>query len=120
MSIGKRFASPLKKCSRAKRANLRQVSREYQESLASSSRSAAPMPSPPTSSSLASTPSEPPLTAVVGEQLDTNYSIHELPTNPVAASAMPSAAERSLIDRALLTRIENLGSRECQVEEVCI
>ena len=116
MSIGKRFASPIKKYTpRAKRANLRQLSQEFQESF--SSRSVTPMPSPPPSSSLVSTPPEPPLTAVVGEQLDMNYSIHELPTNPVAASAVPSAAERNLIDRALLARIESLEAENARLKK---
>jgi len=73
-------------------------------SLASSS---PPPPSPP----------EPPLTALVGEQLDMNYTVHELPTTPVAAPPVPSAAERNLINRALLTRIESLEAENARLKK---
>ena len=83
------------------------------------------MPSP--SSSLASSsPSPPPapeplLTALVGEQLDMNYTVHELPTNPVAAPPVPSAAEWNLINRALLTRIESLEAENTRLKKcICV
>ena len=120
LHVGKKFASPLKKDTpRAKRANLRQQSKDYQESLASSSRSVtpslpgltSPAPTPPPSTA-------PRLTTPVGEQLDTNYSVHELPNLVEAAIPIPSdvASERSLINRALLARIESLEADNARLK----
>ena len=121
--VGKKFASPLKKhAPRTERANVRKLNKELQESLASSSRSVTPMSSLSTfvspASSLASTPPpiEPPLIACVGEQLDTQYSVHELPTSPVAATSVSSEADRSLVSRALISRIEYLEAENVRLQ----
>ena len=91
LTLGKRFASPLKQDSRAKRARLREDT---------------------------FIPTARPLTialpqvfcskiATAGEQLETNYSVHELP----GSSGMdPKACQ--LINQALLTRLELLESEK--------
>ena len=90
VSIGKRFASPMKKdAPRTKRANLRQIEKDFQESMASCSRRSITPKSPASveltsfspMSSIASTPPppEPPMTAQVGEQLDADFQFMNSP-----------------------------------------
>ena len=45
-------------------------------------------------------------TAHIAEQLETNYSVHELPELDRAEHSEGLQAERQLIDKALLTRVE--------------
>ena len=125
VSIGKRFASPMKEdAPRTKRANLRQIEKDFQESMASCSRRSIIPKSPAfveltffsPMSSVASTPPppEPPMTAQVEEQLDTDYSVHELPTSPIATTPVPSAADRN---RPLLACIELLEAENAKLRK---
>ena len=79
-ALGRRFASPTKKdAPRAKRAKLRQESRDYQKACSSQSVTSTPslLPSP------FPTLTVPPLTVAVGEQLHMDYQLHELPSECV-------------------------------------
>ena len=119
--LGKRFASPLKKdAPRAKRADERQHSKDFQESLVGRSRSVTPMSPPPSVSSSVSTPSfsEPPdlLATQVGEQLDGNYLVYELPTSSVTSS-VPTASEQNLVSVSLLARIETLEAENTRLKK---
>ena len=135
MTVGKRFASPMKKdVPRSKRAKVRRLNKEYQETLRSSS-SRSVTPNPPLScagtSSLAvsssvtcSTPSPtppPPLTVQVGEQLEVDYSVHELPTSSLVTNIPTepqlSNADQSIINRSLLARIEFLESENDRLKK---
>ena len=136
MTVGKRFASPMKKdVPRSKRAKVRQLNKEYQETLRSSS-SRSVTPNPPSSSArtpsmalgssmTGTTPSPtppPPLTAQVGEQLEVDYSVHELPTSSLVTNTQPtepqlSNADQSIINRALLARIEFLESENDRLKK---
>ena len=117
LTLGKRFASPIKqKHPRAKRAKARETSKTL-ATLRSSL-------SPPFSFSRSVTPVETTsrqdisLTAPVGEQLETNYQVHELPSESDAMSDCPSSSIQSLevpskntevlVNTALLARIESL------------
>ena len=81
LSLGKRFASPLKQDSRAKRAKIREEQR-YLHSHSKTPDHSTPSRSVThvTSCETKGVTSQPPFKiAQVGEQLDTNYSVHELP-----------------------------------------
>ena len=117
VSLGKRFASPKKKATpRAKRVKSRDVTKQWSSlvepgPLSSCSKSTA-------SASKSPTPilREPLLTAVVGEQLESNYLVHELPSD----SSEPSTSSKALtpsqdgmqvtVNRALLAQVELLES----------
>lgn len=112
-SLGKRFASPVKtKTSRAQRARQRQKAKESAAVLFPASTGVSPplpqlpsVPSPPTQES--------PLVAAAGEQFDVDYQVHELPTvsadNPSQrSSVVPPVEDQSLVNAALLARIEVL------------
>ena len=93
----------------------------------SSSQSVTPL-SPPTSStaipSVSSTPPEPPLIAVVGEQLDVDYQVHELPVAEKHDNAIPELSVQSttteqnsdIVNAALLARIEILESENAELK----
>lgn len=122
LNLGKRFASPMKKStSRAKRAKTREASKEFlelQTPSPSSSRSATPAPvTLCTSSSISATPdaSEPALRVAVGEQLETDYQVHELPSDsseytsePLLQPTPASQSTEVVVNTALLTRVEAL------------
>ena len=117
VSLGKRFASPKKKATpRAKRAKSRDITKQWLSlvepgplsSCGKSTTSASKSPTP--------VPREPLLTAVVGEQLESSYLVHELPSD----SSEPSTSSRVLtpsedgmqvtVNRALLAQVELLES----------
>ena len=107
LTLGKCFASPLKQGSRAKRAKVRDDQRYLQ------SHSKTPTPSRSVTPSVASSETEPVTPcpsfkiAQAGEQLETNYSVHEL----LGSSGM-EPEECQLINQALLTHIELLESEK--------
>ena len=86
LTLGKRFASPVKKSHpRAKRARTREMSKELsrlQRSTASpsSSRSVTPTSTPPV---------QPVLVASIGEQLQQDYHVHELPDSEEVTTPEP-------------------------------
>ena len=110
------------------------MNKEYQETLRSSS-SRSVTPNPPLScagtSSLAVsssvtcfTPSPtppPPLTVQVGEQLEVDYSVHELPTSSlvtnISTEPQLSNADQSIINRSFLARIEFLESENDRLKK---
>ena len=119
VSLGKRFASPIKRGDpRAKRAKLRQRNKDLQSLSASSSRSVtpksptiepSPLPSPPSPP----IPPDPPLVVAAGEQFDSEYCVHELPSDPTASTSQeipcgPSLEDRNIVSSSLLARIEAL------------
>ena len=107
VNLGKRFASPMKQGPRAKRAKERDELRQLRESSLTSasecshSRSVTPAPSTPTPEIH---------TTVVGEQLSSDYSVHEIPTDPHTSS------EHIEINHALLTRIEFLEAENASLK----
>ena len=109
MTVGKHFASPIKRGLRAERAK----QREEQKQEFSSSRSKSVSPVPSTASSRPSTPSQVSV-APIGEQLDTNFQVHELPS-VVDAPSQSSEAE-VLVNTALLARIEALEAENTQLK----
>ena len=113
MCLEKRFSSPIKKGPRAKRAKQRE---EYRQSLASSfAMSATP------TSSLAQ--QHPLLTNAVGEQLESDYSVHELPSectpSTLSATDTPTSQQADpLIHASLVARIEYLEAKiECSEKD---
>jgi len=121
LTLGKRLASPMKKSHpRAKRARAREMSKELlrlQRSTASpsSSRSVTPTFTPPV---------QPALIAPIGEQLQQDYHVHELPDSeevttpepqPPCDSA-PAGTSSVLVNTALLARIEVLEAEKKQLE----
>ena len=81
--LGKRFSSPTKKDLRSKRARVINEKRSVSVMSLASSRSVTPSTLPNTSGAAAessTSPSNSVLTAPIGEQLQCNFSIDELPT----------------------------------------
>ena len=124
LTLGKRFASPVKKSlPRAKRARAREISKELsrlQRSTASpsSSRSVTPTSTPPV---------QPVLVASIGEQLQQDYHVHELPDSeevttpepqhvPPPCDPAPTGTSNVLVNSALLARIEVLEAEKQQLE----
>ena len=91
------MASPIKPGSRAKRAKERSEKRVVQKMMdsatPSTSRSMTSAPVPQASSSAA-----PPIIAAAGEQLNTDYQIHELPD----AHDLSDSSSTILVRRAML------------------
>ena len=109
-TVGKRFSSPLKKGPRSKRAKTREVNKQLTNLLSSpslsprSSRSASPAVTPGQQHNVLMTP--------VGEQLQNEYVVHELPSD----SATPGPSQTDvLVNTALLSRIEIL-----EAENACL
>lgn len=127
VALGKRFASPKKKGTpKAKRVRAREANQQLAELSSSSgrSRSATPIPS----SHRASTSSTPsvciPLSVAIGEQLDTNYQVFELPSESLdsasdepAVSRNPSHSSEILVNTALLARVEALEAENCLLKK---
>lgn len=118
MCLGKRFASPVKKEDpRTKRAKLLQYNKDSLETLsAASSRSVTPLSS--------QSPPALQLTVKVGEQLEVDYQVHELPgkseNTPETTSACPSATmapQQNLISAALLARIKVLEAENARLKK---
>ena len=101
VSLGKRFASPIKQGPRAKRAKEREEQRMLKEhSLTPASASSSQSITPAAGTS-------PPKvhTVEIGEQLQTEYLVHEL---PASTSPQKASSESLLVDHALVARIEML------------
>ena len=113
-TLGKRFASPKKKGPRAKRAKRREVTKQLSDLFSS------PV-SPTPSSSRSVTPStteqveQPPLTVAVGEQLQSNYQVHELPSD--SSHTQPPDRTAVLVNTSLLAHIEYLESENAHMRE---
>ena len=111
-SLGKHIASPIKPGPRAKRAKGRSekisVKRMFDSSTPSTGRYITPVPvSQPSSSTV------PPIIAVAGEQLHTDYQIHELP----GGNESSFSSSTVLVNCALLARIEMLESEQLHLRE---
>ena len=111
MTVGKCFASPIKRGLRAERAKQREQKQVREFSSSRSSKSVTPVPS--TASSRPSTPSQVSV-APIGEQLETDFQVHEL-LSVVDAPPQSSEAE-VLVNTALLARIEALEAENTQLK----
>ena len=110
LTLGKRFASPLKQGSRAKRAKIREDQRyirSHSKTPDHSTHSRSVTPSVASSETRPVTPLPQFDIAQAGEQLETDYSVHELP-----GSSVMEPEECRLINQALLTRLELLESEK--------
>ena len=110
VTLGKRLASPMKKGPRLQRAKTREEQRLLKE------HSMTPV-SPSSSRSITpaiDTPSPILRSAVVGEQLQSDYLVHEL---PAYSSPQKASSESLLIDRLLLARIEMLESEVSRLQK---
>ena len=118
VTLGKRFASPIKgKDARVKRAKARNVRKELAEVRSSVSPFRLSKSVTPVEQSPLPTPPETALIASVGEQLKTSYQVHELPSDDggksdTASTSVlmggPSQSTEVLVNTALLARIESL------------
>ena len=111
MTVGKRFASPIKRGARAETARQRDEEKQVREFNTSRSKSVTPVLS--TASSRPSTPCQVSV-APIGEQLETNFQVHELPS-VVDVPPQPSEAE-VLVNTALLACIEALEAENTQLK----
>ena len=107
-TLGRRFASPIKKGVRAKRAKQRQEQRQLRELFKtptpSSSKAATPVTSSRSVTPIISPPPTTPCIAMVGEQLSTEIGVHELPNE----DGLPQSSTEVVVNTALLARIEAL------------
>ena len=108
LTLGKRFASPMKKGPRAKRAKVRDEDRQLREGSIScvseySGRSVTPMSPPPDVPQLH--------TVVVGEQLESDYSIHEL------LGCSTRSNDHKCNEKSLLARIEMLQAENASLKK---
>ena len=111
MTVGKRFASPIKRGARAETAKQRDEEKQVREFSTSRSKSVTPVPS--TASSRPSTPCQVSVTPI-GEQLETNFQVHELPS---VVDVPPQSSEAEVIvNTALLARIEALEAENTQLK----
>ena len=123
-TLGKRFASPIKKGPRAKRAKGREAKKQLSELYSTVS--------PTPSSSRLVTPStfeQPAITVAVGKQLQSDYQVHELPGGADDASdssSLPAGLQSCshpqtevLVNTALLARIEYLESENARLKKEC-
>ena len=130
LNLGKRFASPKKRWTgRAKRAKRREAARNL---FREAETSATDDPSP---GSISTNDSEevkkhPLMVAEVGEQLETDYQLHELPTDdslststssgalssPFSSVSVSDKSTRVLVDKALLSRIELLEAENKELK----
>ena len=110
LTLGKRFASPLKQGSRAKRAKTREEQRYLHSHSLTPVHSTPSRSVTPSVTSSGTGPVTPPpqcKIAQAGEQLETNYLVHELP-----GSSGMEPEECRVINQALLTRLELLESEK--------
>ena len=121
LSLGKRFASPKKRwTSRAKRAEKR--TRLFSQGPESSCRTVAPVSRKESASEATGSRTPPVMVARIGEQLETCFQVHELPTDDSISNASASTVSpfsfvskdnsnsdtSVLVSKALLSRIEYL------------
>ena len=109
VTLGKRFASPIKQGPRAKCAKEREEQRmlkEHSMTPASASSSRSVTPAAGTSAMIH--------TVMVGEQLESDYLVHELPGS---SSLQAFSNESLLVDRALLARIEMLEAENSRLQK---
>jgi len=114
LTLGKRFASPMKQGSRAKRAKIREDQRyirSHSKTPDHSTHSRSVTPSVASSETRPVTPLPQFDIAQAGEQLETDYSVHELP-----GSSVMEPEECQLINQALLTRLELLESEKKKMD----
>ena len=104
--VGKRFASPVKRGPREKRARVREEQRHIRELSSSSSTLATAS----TSRSVTPTPA-PVYTTEPGEQIESDYQVHEL----ASADSPQDCSTNIVLNTALLARIEVLES-----ENICL
>ena len=114
-TVGKRFASPIKKGVRAERAKQRQEQKQPREL----SKTPTPTPSSSRTATLSSSitpvvspPSISPCIAMVGEQLSTDIGVHELPNE----DGLPQSSTEVLVNTALLARIEALEAENARLK----
>ena len=134
LSLGKRFASPRKQwTSRAKRAKARESSSRsltLQMSASHQSHSSTPENlSVPSTPEPQETPIGTPLVAADGEELDSDYMVHELPSHDTISESgsstlmsasmcvMQDESSQVLVSTALLARIEALESENLKLKE---
>ena len=127
-TLGKRFASPIKlKLPRAKRAKVRETNKTLatlRNSMQPPVRSSTPVEMPVSEDISLTTP--------IGEQLEMNYEVHELPSEGDSTSNCPSASCWStsvhdassqtaefLVNDPLLARIESLEAENCCLKASC-
>ena len=125
LNLGKRFASPKKRWTgRAKRAKRRDAARNLFSEGNHPRTSATDDPSPESiSANDGEVEKHPLMVAEVGEQLETDYQLHELPTDdsfststalssPFFSVSVSDNSTQVLVDRALLSRIELLEAEK--------
>ena len=98
----------------AKRAKRREVTKQLNE-LFSSPVSPTPFSSRSVTSSTTEQVEQPPLTVTVGEQLQSNYQLHELPSD--SSHTQPPDWTAVLVNNSLLARIEYLESENAHMTE---
>ena len=108
--IGKRFASPIKASPRQKRACSREEKRLFDSNSSSSIGGSNTSTTP--CSSIPDSPSPSAQTTPIGEELDSNYQVHELPN----IDAHNEEAD-PMIKTALLTRVELLEAENVRLKE---
>ena len=115
LTLGKRFASPKKQWTgRAKRAkkNARNIG-GLQQQLFNSSPFSSRLPTPTASTSVTPTPPPEPMITSIGEPLQSDYQMHELPTSDGGqeASCPHPDIDEVVVNTALLARIGSLESQ---------
>ena len=109
VSLGKRFAAPIKgKHARAKRAKTRDSTKDLADLRSSRSPACLSRPVTPSETSPGTISHMVPLIASVGEQCETNYHVHELPSGSGDTRVTTSQKEEVLVNTALVSRIEVL------------
>ena len=118
LTVGKRFASPVKQwMPRAKRVVKRDEIRELSvlsSSSAHSGRSHSPTPTPVVPMLSPSPEKEEPMRTEIGEQLDCDYGVHELPGLAIGDELVKKIASTNnaevVVNAALIARIDVLES----------
>ena len=120
MTVGKRFASPIKKGLRAERARQREEQKQLRELSRLSGKSVTPVSSTdPLTTSIPSTSQV--NIACVGEQLQSDFQVHELPSDADVSLDVSSQTQESepLLNAALLARLEVLEAENAQFNSQC-
>lgn len=120
LTLGKRFASPKKQWTgRAKRAKKREEHRRVAAATLQLSPFSSRSPTPTASTSVTPTPPPEPMITSIGEPLQSDYQMHELPTGDGGqeASCPHPDIDEVVVNTALLARIEALESQNCVLTE---